>query len=158
FTSDTTWLITGTGGAYFINPWQHNFGIKQPNAVTQDGDLVFVFTSRSQIFEIGNNLTEIGQTNRKKFSSINPNTVSLAVHRNDEDEGIFLSDGATNVYRYSLTFNSWDPAGQPKQGAGVIKSIETSDPIWTLLLGSTSGAKFIGGRNTSSWTDDGGTY
>ena len=29
---------------------------------------------------------------------------------------------------------------------------------WTLLLGSTTGGKFIGGRNVTSWTDDGGTY
>src|SRR5579859_3253581 len=59
FTSDVTWIITGTGGVYFINPWQKNFGVKTPSAVTQDGDLVFVFTSRGQLFEIGSGMAEI---------------------------------------------------------------------------------------------------
>jgi hypothetical protein len=158
FTSDVTWIVTGSGGIYFINPWQKNFGIKTPNAVTQDGDLVFVVTSRGQCFEIGSNLTEIGLNIRAKIAAMNPNNVSITIHRNGADEGVFLSDGSANVYRYSLTFGCWSPPGQPVQGAGVIGSIETSDANWTLLLGSTVGGKFIGGRNLSSWTDDGGTY
>ena len=158
FTSDTTWLVTGSGGVYFINPWQQNFGIKQPNAVCQDGDLVFLVSSRSQCFQIGANLTEIGLNIRTKIAAMDPNSVSIAIHRNGSDEGVFLSDGSTNVYRFSMTFSSWSPAGQPVQGAGVIASIETSDAVWTLLLGGTVGGKYIWGRNPASWTDDGGTY
>src|SRR5581483_10133048 len=158
FTSDTTWLVTGSSGVYFINPWQKNFGIKQPNAVCQDGDLIFVFTSRAQAFSIGQNLTEVGLSIRNKLKAISPDSVSIAFHRSGDDEGFFVSDGSTNIYRYSMTYNSWSPARQPVQGAGVIGSIETSDANWTLLLGGTVGAKYIWGRNTSSWTDDGGTY
>lgn len=159
FTSDTTWIVTGTGGVYFINPWQKNFGVKQPNAVAQDGDSVFVVTSRGQAFEIASgSLTEIGFNIRAKIAAMNPKTVSIVIHRNGTDEGIFLSDNATNVYRFSQAFQCWCPAGVPQQGAGVVKSIETTDSIWTLLLGGTAGAGFIGGRNLTSWTDDGGTY
>jgi hypothetical protein len=161
FTSDVTWLITGTGGVYFINPWQTNFGIKQPNAVAQDGDLVFVFTSRGQLYQLGSTLMEIGQGIRGKLAAMDPNKVSIAMHRNDQDEGLFVSDGTGaggNVYRYSLTFSAWGVAGQPTQGAGVIKSIETVSATWTLLIGGTTGAGYIGGRNPASWTDDGGTY
>lgn len=158
FTDDTTWLVTGSAGVYFINPWQQNFGIKQPNAVTQDGDLVFLVTSRGQCFQIGQNLTEIGLNIRGKIAAMDPTKVSLAIHRNSSDEGLFLSDGSANVYRFSMTYNSWSPAAQPVQGAGVIGSIETSTAVWTLLLGGTAGAQYIWGRNTSSWTDDGGTY
>jgi hypothetical protein len=127
FTTDTTWIITGSGGVYFINPWQRNFGIKTPNAVTQDGDLVFVSTSRSQLFQLGvqAGLVEVGQSIRPQLAAMNPKTVSIAVHRNGPDEGLF---------------------------------VETSDSIWTLLLGGTVGGQFIWGRNTTSWTDDGGTY
>lgn len=158
FTSDTIWVVTGTGGVYFINPWQKNLGIKQSNAVTQDGDLVIFFTSSKQLFQISTSLVEIGMNIRGKLAAISPTSVSIAMHRSGADEGLFVSDGSANIYRFSMTFQSWSPAGQPKQGAGVIGSIETSDSVWTLLLGSTSGAQFIGGRNTSSWTDDGGTY
>src|SRR6185437_3302574 len=80
------------------------------------------------------------------------------IHRNGTDEGLCVSDGSTNVFRYSITFGGWSPAGQPKQGAGVIGSIETSDATSTLLLGGNAGAKYIWGRNTTSWADDGGTY
>jgi hypothetical protein len=160
FTTDTTWIITGSGGVYFINPWQRNFGIKTPNAVTQDGDLVFVSTSRSQLFQLGvqAGLVEVGQSIRPQLAAMNPKTVSIAVHRNGPDEGLFVSDGAGNIFRYSLTYQCWSPKGQPVQGAGVLGSIETSDSIWTLLLGGTVGGQFIWGRNTTSWTDDGGTY
>lgn len=156
FTTDVTWIVTGTGGVYFINPWQKNFGIKTPNAVTQDGDLVFVFTSRGQVFEIGASMAEIGQTIRKQLAAMNPKNVSIAIHRNGPDEGLFVSDGSANVYRYSMTFGSWSPAAQPVQGAGLIGSIETSDATWTLLLGGIAGGGYIRGRNTTSWADDGG--
>lgn len=158
FTSDVTWVITGAGGVYFINPWQKNFGIKKPGNIAQDGDLVFVFTSRSQLFAIGSTLNEIGFAIREKLAAMNPNNVTIAVHRSGTDEGLFVSDGSANVWRYSLAFQCWSPVGQPVQGAGVIASIETSDAVWTLLLGNTSGAKYISGRTTTNWTDDGGTY
>lgn len=158
FTSDITWIVTGTGGVYFINPWQKNFGIEQANAVTQDGDLIFVYTSRGQLFQIGNSLQEIGLNIRAKLAAFNPRSVSLAIHRSGTDEGLFVSDGASNVFRYSMTFTAWSPVAQPVQGAGVLASIETSTANWTLLMGGTTGAKYIWGRNTASWTDDGGTY
>lgn len=161
FTNDTTWIITGTGGVYFINPWQKNFGVKQPGAVTQDGDLVFVITSRGQCFEIGGTLNEIGFNIRNKIAAMDPNRVSLSVHRNGNDEGIFLSDGVSNIYRFSLAFQCWSPAAKPKQGSGVINSIETSDGTWTLMLGQPSGSGgggYLGGRNPNNWTDDGTPY
>src|SRR6185437_2758549 len=83
---------------------------------------------------------------------------SIAIHRSGPDEGLFVSDGSSNIFRYSMTFNSWSPARQPVQGAVVIGSLETSTGNWTLLLGGTVGGKYIWGRNTASWTDDGGTY
>lgn len=158
FTNDTTWIITGTGGVYFINPWQKNFGVKQPNAVAQDGDLVFVVTSRGQCFEIGGSLTEIGFNIRKQIAAMDPQKLSITVHRSGTDEGIFLSDGSQNIYRFSLSFQCWCPTGQPKQGAGVLNSIETSDGVWTLVLGGITGGGHIGGRNLNNWTDDGGPY
>jgi hypothetical protein len=39
-----------------------------------------------------------------------------------------------------------------------MKSIETSSGVYTLLVGSDSGAGYIAARTLSSWTDIGGTY
>lgn len=158
FTNDTIWIVTGTKGVYFINPFQYNLGIANPNAVAQDGDLVFFVTTRGQCFSLSDRLTEIGQPIRQQIALMLAANVSIAIHRNGGDEGFFVSDGATNIFRFSMTFNCWSPKAQPVQGAGVIKSIETSNAVWTLLLGSPTAAKYIGGRNLSSWTDDGGTY
>jgi hypothetical protein len=158
FTKDTIWLVTGTGGVYFINPFQFNLGIANPNAVTQDGDLVFFVTTRGQCFSISTSLSEIGQPIRQQIALMNSAKVSIAIHRSGQDEGLFVSDGVSKIYRYSMTFGCWSPAAIPVQGAGVIKSIETTDAIWTLLLGNVTGASYIGGRNPANWTDDGGTY
>jgi hypothetical protein len=158
FTRDMIWAVTGSGGIYFINPFQSNLGIANPNAVTQDGDLIFFVTTRGQCFSISSSLAELGQPIRQQIALMNSANVSIAIHRSGVDEGLFVSDGVSKIYRYSMTFGCWSPVGQPVQGAGVIKSIETSTANWTLTLGSTTGAKFIGGRNSASWTDDGGTY
>lgn len=158
FTRDTIWAVTGSGGIYFINPFQNNLGISNPNAVTQDGDLVFFVTTRGQCFSISSSLAEIGQPIRQQIALMNQANVSIAIHRNGQDEGFFVSDGATKIYRFSMTFGCWSPAAIPTQGAGVIKSIETSTSVWTLLLGRTTAASFIGGRDAANWTDDGGTY
>lgn len=158
FTRDTIWAVTGTGGVYFINPWQKNLGIRNPNAVAQDGDLIFFVTTRGQCFMLGSSLSEIGQPIRQQIALMNAANVSIDIHRSGQDEGFFVSDGVSKIFRYSMTFSNWDTKAVPVQGAGVLKSIETSDSIWTLLLGSTTAAKYIGGRNPTNWTDDGGTY
>lgn len=158
FTRDMIWAVTGTRGVYFINPFQFNLGIANPNAVTQDGDLIFFVTTRGQCFTISSSLAEIGQPIRQQIALMNSANVSIAIHRSGQDEGFFVSDGVSKIYRFSMTFGCWSPAAIPVQGAGVIKSIETSTAIWSLLLGATTGAKFIGGRNPANWTDDGGTY
>jgi len=138
FTRDTIWAVTGSGGIYFINPFQNNLGISNPNSVTQDGDLVFFVTTRGQCFSISTSLAEIGQPIRQQIALMNSANVSIAIHRNGQDEGFFVSDGATKIYRFSMTFGCWSPAAIPTQGAGVIKSIETSTSVWTLLLGRTT--------------------
>jgi hypothetical protein len=160
FTPDNAYVVTGDGSSdYVINEWQANFGIKTPNALVQDGDVVYAFTSRSQLFQLGTAGSEIGFPIRKKLAAINPSNVSLALHRSGDDEGLFVSDGSTNIYRFSVAFQCWCPPAQPNGAIGIIGSIETSSGIWTLLAGATTGSSYIRGRNLLSWTDDGiGTY
>ncbi len=51
FSQDTLYLLSGANLASFdLNTWQANFGVMSENAVTQDGDVLYVFTSRGLFF------------------------------------------------------------------------------------------------------------
>jgi hypothetical protein len=160
FTADDALAVTGTDASdYVINEFLKNFGIKSPNALAQDGDVVYIYTSRSQLFQLTPTLGEVGFGIRDKLAAtFNPSNVYLTVHRSGGDEGLFISDGSTNVRRWSIAFSCWSTTAQPVGGVGAISSIETSLGVWTLLAGRSFGSGYILGRNTNTWTDDGGTY
>lgn len=163
FTYDDLYLLAGTDLTSFtLLPWQINFGVAGENSVTQDGDLLFVFTTRSLFYSIqyGQSLSEIGFNLRDKLGAMNSANVYIALHRDGADEGLFVSDGSTNVWRYGLDFGAWSPKAQPLMGAHAISSIETSTGVWTLLLGTGAGSSYIYGRNPSpgSFADDGTAY
>jgi hypothetical protein len=159
FTSADAFIITGSSLADFDHGlWQKNFGVASQNCVAQDGDTLFVFTSRGQLFEISGGLEEIGQPIRAKLQAFTPGNVYLALHRSGEDEGLFVSDGSTNVYRYSIAFSCWCPVAQPVGGVRCIQSIETSTAVYSLMAGRTSGSGKILSRTPGTFLDDGSTY
>lgn len=163
FTADDLYILTGNDlSSFTLLPWEMNFGVSGENSVTQDGDLLFVFTSRSMLYSIqyGASLSEIGFNIRDKLGSMNSSNVYIALHRSGQDEGLFVSDGAYNVWRYGMDFGSWSPPANPLMGVRAISSIETSLGVWTLLLGTGVGSKYIYGRNPSatSFQDDGTAY
>lgn len=159
FTADDVYLITGSSLADFQQGLlQKNFGVQNQNCITQDGDTVFVFTSRGQLFQMGGTLNEIGMPIRKKLQAFNTSTTYLALHRSGEDEGLFVSDGSANIYRYSIALSAWCPVAQPATGVSVIQSIETSTSNWTLLAyGATTGNHILA-RTPGTFLDDGSTY
>jgi len=159
FTSADAFLITGSSLADFQHGlWQKNFGVQSQNCVAQDGDTLFVFTSRGQLFEISGGLEEIGQPIRAKLQAFTPGNVYLALHRSGEDEGLFVSDGAANVYRYSIAMQSWSPVATPSGGINCIQSIETSTSTWSLMAGRPTGSGRILYRTPGTFLDDGSTY
>lgn len=160
-TVDDLWVTTGTTSATFTAPilWQANFGIPSTNAFAQDGDNLFLYTSKGQIFHLSSSgLQDIGSFNGKQFAAMTPGNVYVAVHRSGLDEGVFICDGSANVYRYSQVTGSWDTVTQPVGGVGAIASIETSLANWQLLVGRDSGSGFLLKRDTSLWTDDSSAY
>lgn len=160
-TEDTLYLLTGTDITSFdLNPWQKNFGVMSENAVTQDGDVLYVFTSRSLFYSIqyGVGLSEIGFNIRGNLAAINPSNVYVTLHRSGADEGIFVSDGSTNLWRYGLDFGAWSPVAQPLMGCNAIGSIETSTGTWSLLMGQAAGSGNIFFRDPTSFSDNGKTY
>ncbi len=89
---------------------------------------------------------------------MNPAAVYVALHRSGADEGLFVSDGTANLWRYGLDFGAWSPVAQPLMGSGAIASIETSLANWNLCLGSNLPEKYSYFRDTGSFTDDGTGY
>lgn len=160
FTSADAFIVTGSSLADFQHGlWQKNFGVASRNCVAQDGDTLFVFTSRGQLFQISGGLEEIGQPIRGKLQGFTPGSVYLALHRSGEDEGLFVSNGSGSVYRYSIAFSCWCPVAQPASGTlGCIQSIETSTSVWSLMAGRTAGSGYILSRTPGTFQDDGTNY
>jgi len=159
WTSDNAYVVTGTDLATFtLIIWQTNFGVANQNCVTQDGDNLFILTTKGQLFNFAGSLNEIGYSIRGSLAAMTPANVYLALHRSGSDEGLFVSDGSTNVWRYSVAYQCWSPVAQPGMGAKCISSIETTTNDWTLLLGSNSGSSYIFNRNTASFVDNGSAF
>lgn len=159
--NDDAYVTTGTTSGTFTVPilWQANFGSPSQNAVAQDGDNVFFFTTRGQIWHFSaNGLSEIGYLNGVDFGSMVPANVYVAIHRSGLDEGLFVSDGSTGLWRYSQNSGSWDPMYTPVGGVKAIGSIETSNGVWQLLMGRPTGSGFILKRDLTLYSDDSSSY
>jgi hypothetical protein len=103
-------------------------------------------------------MSENGYLIEAQLAAFNPNSSYIIVHRSGQDEGVFVSDGIANIYRYSTVNNAWDPVIQPVGGCGAIASIELSSANWRLVMGRPTGAGYILDRDTSTWSDDGTAY
>jgi hypothetical protein len=163
FTQDDAWFVDGNSTlTYGVSIWQANFGVNNQNCVCQDGDLVNVFTSQSQWFQFSastaGSLNEIGFPVRDALGAFNPVTVSTTIHRSGSDEGLFISNGTTQMFRYSLSQSSMSTAYNPVGGCGAITSIETSTANYQLMMGRNSGANVLLSRTPTANNDDGQTY
>lgn len=166
FTKDNAYVVTGTTSATFTVPqlWQANWGVQSQNCVTQDGDNVFIFTSRGQVYNFSaSGVAEIGWPIAAQLGAFTPANSYITIHRSggqgsDADEGVFVGDGSANIYRYSQVTQSWDPVMQPVGGVGAIASIEMPNAAWNLVMGRPTGAGYILQRSQTTWTDDGQTY
>lgn len=160
--NDNMYVVTGSTSTTFTVPqlWQQNFGVAGPNSATQDGDTVYFYTSRNQVWSYSpsEGIHEVGYNIRDKFAAFTPANVYISLHRSGSDEGVFVSDGATNIYRYSTVNQSWDTVAQPVGGCKALKSLETSSGIWTLLMGRGTGSGYILKRDVTLYQDDGTSY
>lgn len=158
---DNAYVTTGTTSATFTVPllWQKNFGVPSINASDQDGDNVFFFTTKGQVWHFSaNGLENIGDLNAGDFGAMTPANVYVAIHRSGIDEGVFVSDGSANIWRYSTKSQSWDTPMGVVAGCGAIASIETSVGNWQLLVGRNVGSGFTLKRDLTLYTDDTQAY
>lgn len=163
FTADDAYLITGTTAATFTAPilWQQNWGVQGVNSVTQDGDNVFIFTSKGQVFNFngGNgSMSQPGDAIADKLAAMTPGSIYLTLHRSGQDEGLFLSDGSTNLWRFSLVTEAWDTPYAVAGGIKAIASVETSTANWNLAVGRATGAGYLLFRDVTTYADDGSNY
>lgn len=160
FTKDNAWIITGTATPFAApNTWQANFGVASQNSIAQNLDTFFMLTTRGQVYMFSSQgITEIGFNIGNIIPTINPSAAYITLHRNGQDEGVFLSDGSTNIYRYSQLSQSWDTTIQPVGGVGAIQSIELTSANWELMMGRATGSGHMLNRDLSTWTDDSHQY
>jgi hypothetical protein len=165
FTETDLYIIYGTSTASFYSSlYQCNFGVMSQNCIAQDGDMLFVYTSHGQLFQFTDSLQEAGfAIGNILISTFNPAATYLALHRNGNDSGLFISDGSTNMFRYRLDQQSWSTVAQVVGGAGAIASIDlpasfgTNEHYW-LLSGRATGSGKILGRTLGTFQDQGQSY
>lgn len=159
FTVDDAYVVLGTDtGSFNSKRWQQNFGAASQNCVAQDGDLLFVFTSRGQLFQIDSQLTEIGFPIQAMLGAYTPASVYMTLHRAGADEGLFISNGTTDIWRYSISMGAWSTVAQPVGGVKCLSSIEVSTANYRLMMGRATASGFILSRDTSAYADDGSAY
>jgi hypothetical protein len=160
FTSDTMFIIYGTSLATFYSQvYLRNRGVLSQNCVVMDEQTLYIYTTQRQCFSYSNQEAEIGYNVSPLFTLYFPPTaVYLTYHRMGEDVGLFISDGSVNYMKYRTDTSAWSPMCQIVGGADAFQSIETSNGVYTLMVGSATGGGFISGRSTTSWTDTNGTY
>jgi hypothetical protein len=159
WTQADAYVVTGiTTSSFVCQIWQTNLGVYGQNSVCQDGDLFYLFTTQGQLFQFSSALAEIGFTIQENLEAFNPANVYLTLHRSGIDEGLFISDGSTNFYRYSISMNCWSPVAQPVAGVKCMKSIEVSPATYKLMMGRATVGGYILARDTNTYSDDGTAY
>jgi hypothetical protein len=159
--SDYVSMVLGGPQTLSFFPWDllKNFGISSVNAISQDGDSIYVLTTQGEAYLLNDTGKEDFGNYIADLLELFPNTSAyVTMHRQGRDAGVYVCDGQSTIYRYSLNINSWSTAGVVVGGVGAIKSIETSPGVMTLCAGRATGGGYILGRNLTQYQDDGQNY
>jgi hypothetical protein len=147
FTHDALYAIQGGPQtlSFYPEPLLENFGTSSSNCLKQDGDQIYCYTTSKQYFSLSmSGKEEDGQRIGNLLSGtlspalgFPPATSYLAMHRNGEDAGVFLSNGNNAIMRYGLNTQNWSPKYQPVVPAALISPAVTS-ASGTFSLGSST--------------------
>ena len=150
------WIIRGTSTTtFFPSLWQDRLGIASYNAIYQDGDTMYAFTTDRQFVKIDQNgLLEMGFPIGTIIQNINPATAWVTIFRQGTQENaVYLSDGVSTYYRFNLNLQAWDPPAVPAGGLQVLAAVLTSPGTYNLLLAPSLPGSFVLRRNNLIWTD-----
>lgn len=151
------WIIRGTSTiTFFPSLWQDRLGIASYNALYQDGDTMYAFTTDRQFVKIDQNgLLEMGFPIGTIIQSINPANAWVTIFRQGTQENaVYLSDGATTYYRFNLNLQAWDPPAKPHGGVAAFSAILTGPGTYSLLMAPVTAGSFVLQRNNLIWTDN----
>jgi hypothetical protein len=157
FTATDAFIIRGYDTfSFFSQKLMANFGVVDQDCVTQDGDLLFIYTASRQLFSLSDSLAEVGfPIGDYLKDNFDPALSYLKLHRHGPDSGLFMSDGATKVIRYNVARATWCPVGQPEGGVSALASVGVGTSDFRLLMGRAADAAYILYRNPDSSLDDG---
>jgi hypothetical protein len=160
FTDSDTYIVRGNdSNSFYIQPYMLNFGVETQDCVDADGDLVFVYTTRRQLFSINTQLDEVGfAIGDQLLAHFDPVSSYVALHRSGTDAGLFISNGSGSVYRYQINKDSWSPVQAPVGGMNCIKSVRVAASDYRLLAGRSTGSGYILFRDLTSAQDEGQNF
>jgi len=138
FLTDDVYLITGLDiSSYYAQLFARNLGIGNPDGVVYDGQTLYVYNSKRQLYSLTTSKTTeigfaVGDVLRNNF---NPATTHITLHRGDStDYALYVSNGTDRYLRYYPDGNSWSPAAIPAMSCGVVKSVTTSPGTTRMML------------------------
>lgn len=157
-------IILGGPQTLSFYPWplMAGVGCLSPNCSVKDRDALYLFTNTSQLIrlDLTNGETEPGfDVADLLLANFPPASSYIAIHRNGQDEGLFISDGVSKIQRMSLKTMRWSPVATITGGCAAIKSVQTALGVYTLLAGAAAGSLKILGRTPGTYHDQAsGTY
>lgn len=138
FLADDVHLLTGLDlSSYYSQLFARNLGIGNPNAVVYDGQTLYVYNSKRQLYSLTTSkTTEIGfAIGNILKANYDPTKTNLTLHRGDStDYALYVSNGVDRYVRYYPDGNSWSPFGLPAMSCGILKSLTTAPGTTQLML------------------------
>lgn len=180
------YVILGTGTStnpFYDTVYMPTVGFLNYDAITMVGSTLYGFTSNNKFisldpsagyvecgFPIGDQFSNV--TTGNAFGGVatgalyDPATTYVTWNeRTSGDSGIYVSDGAIGWFRYSPVASPesgylWSPRAVIEGGTSAVLSIETTNGVQSLLVGSSTAAG--GGpilfRDTTTFADNGTSY
>jgi hypothetical protein len=173
FTTTDTWMVSGQNlltGGFNQQKVFANHGLRSYNAVSLDGNMIYMYTSDREMLQISPNSGvieigyPIGDTLETGFSPLNAFVVRHVA--GSRDNAVFLADGATGWYRLNPNQQGASMQGEPTPvwspfgsfttslgGIGAIASIEVQAGTIQLLVGQRNVGPLLY-RNLSVYADN----
>lgn len=165
FTTKDIWAILGTSATTFYPKLQQSgLGVNQWFCVDVNGSEIYVFTNRRQFVMISpsSGVVDVGFPIGDKLGAFNPATTYVAYYTNGEDDGVYVCDGSSQIYRmnphqYPEGNICWSPVSQPVGGCYYL--IAGYDSTNTPTLFTLDSSRFnVLKRNTAVTQDNGSSY
>ena len=169
FLTDSIWLIQGTGGTaspFLPVSFVPLIGIASYDALTQNGALLYFYTSDRQFVSLDPNagVSEVGfPIGDLLENSFDPLLANVTYHPGgSSDKAVFITDGSVSWYRVSPVATPEQgqmisPVGQPVGGFSCVQSVEVTGGSHALLLAPSSSGPILK-RDLSVVTDNGTPY